>query len=108
MPSAIVHVDISGADEPSQHAFYAELFGWTVQAKGPGYALMQTPNLNGALVEADGPAVVLGVGVADLDAAVARAVELGGTVVMAPLDNGWVTKAQVTDPAGNPVTLIQT
>jgi hypothetical protein len=26
---------------------------------------------------------------------------------MPPTDNGWVTKAQVTDPAGNIVTLIQ-
>jgi predicted enzyme related to lactoylglutathione lyase len=43
----------------------------------------------------------------DLSAAVERATALGGTVVMPPTDNGWVVKAQVTDPAGNPVTLIQ-
>jgi predicted enzyme related to lactoylglutathione lyase len=47
------------------------------------------------------------VAVADLDAAIERAVALGGTVTMPPTDNGWVVKAQVADPAGNPVTLIQ-
>jgi predicted enzyme related to lactoylglutathione lyase len=108
MPSRIVHVDISGSDEPAQHSFYADLFGWAVDAKGPGYALFRSPELAGALIEADGPAVVLGIGVGDLAAAVARAVELGGTVVVPPMNNGWVTKAQVTDPAGNPVNLIQT
>ena len=108
MPRSVVHVDISGADEPRQHAFYRDLFEWTVTAQGPGYALVEAPNLRGALIEAEGPSVVLGVGVPDLAAAVARAVELGGAVVMPPLHNGWVTKAQVSDPAGNLVTLIQT
>jgi uncharacterized protein len=45
--------------------------------------------------------------VPDLDAAVDSAAKLGGTVVMPPTDNGWVVKAQVTDPAGNTLTLIQ-
>ena len=40
----------------------------------------------------------------DLDQVAGRA---GGAVVMEPTDNGWVTKAQVTDPAGNVVTLIE-
>lgn len=44
----------------------------------------------------------------DLDDAVARAAELGATVVMPPTDNGWVTKARITDPAGNTLTLIAT
>jgi hypothetical protein len=31
----------------------------------------------------------------------------GGDVVMPVTDNGWVRKAQVRDPAGNILTLIQ-
>lgn len=45
--------------------------------------------------------------VANLDSAISEAEELGGSVVMPPTDNGWVTKAQVADPAGNVLTLIQ-
>lgn len=33
--------------------------------------------------------------------------ELCGEVTMEPFDNGWVTKASVNDPAGNPISLIQ-
>jgi predicted enzyme related to lactoylglutathione lyase len=109
MPSPIVHFDIMGAEESDQHRFYAELFGWEVKPQGPGYALVTTPDggPNGSLVEAESAGVTIGVGVPDLGAAVDRAVELGGKVTMPPTDNGWVVKAQVTDPAGNLITLIQ-
>lgn len=115
MPSPILHVDIFGAEESGQHRFYAELFGWQVDSKGPGYALVRTPtgSPDGALVDGDptetpgARGVTIGVGVDDLAGALERAVALGGTVLMPPTDNGWVVKAQVTDPAGNPVTLIE-
>ena len=44
----------------------------------------------------------------DLRASLARAVELGGAVVAEPFDvpNG-PTLAAITDPEGNPVTLVQ-
>jgi uncharacterized protein len=108
MAYPILHFDISGPDEEGQQQFYGGLFGWKIEAKGPGYALATTAGLSGALVEADQPSVVLGVGVPDLARAVATAVELGGSVVMPATNNGWVTKAQVTDPAGNLISLIQT
>ncbi|GAA1500886.1 hypothetical protein GCM10009827_008120 [Dactylosporangium maewongense] len=110
MTSPIVHFDIHGAaPESAQHRFYAGLFGWQVSPRGPGYAQVSTGEggLRGALVDAETPSVTVGVAVADLDAAVARAVALGGAVTMPPTDNGWVVKAQVTDPSGNLVTLIQ-
>ena len=31
----------------------------------------------------------------------------GGRVVLPKVDNGWVKKAQIADPAGNVLTLIQ-
>jgi predicted enzyme related to lactoylglutathione lyase len=107
MAYPILHFDISGLDEERQQRFYSDLFGWQIEAKGPGYASASTTGLNGALVEADHPSVVLGVGVPDLARAVTTAVELGGLVVMPPTHNGWVTKAQVSDPAGNLISLIQ-
>jgi predicted enzyme related to lactoylglutathione lyase len=109
MSNAIVHIDIAGPDAPAQHGFYRGLFNWEVDEKGPGYALLRTPEggPNGALIEADAGSVTFGVAVADLAGALEQAVSLGGEVVMPATDNGWVVKAQVTDPAGNPITLIQ-
>jgi predicted enzyme related to lactoylglutathione lyase len=108
MNNAVVHVDIAGPDEEPLRRFYADLLGWQVQPQGPGYALVETPGgLRGAIVEQERASVVLGVAVADLDASVRRAGHLGATIVMPPTDNGWVTKAQLRDPAGNLVTLIQ-
>lgn len=77
MASPILHFDVSGPHEENQHRFYAELFGWDVSSKGPGYALLSTPTVNGALVEADEPSVVIGVGVPNLAGAVARDHALG-------------------------------
>jgi predicted enzyme related to lactoylglutathione lyase len=50
---------------------------------------------------------VVGVAVDDLAASVAQAVASGGSEIMPVTDNGWVRKAQVADPMGNVVTLIQ-
>jgi predicted enzyme related to lactoylglutathione lyase len=104
----IIHFDVSGPNDERLRSFYADVLGWSIDPKGQGYALVTTGNgLRGAIVENEQPSVVLGVGVADLRAAVDHAVALGGTIVMEPTDNGWVTKAQIADPCGNVVTLIQ-
>jgi len=106
--NAIVHFDICGPDEQAVHTFYRDLLGWRVEPQGPGYALVETPSgLRGSIVDAATPQLTLGVAVADLAKAVAEAERLGGAIVMPPTDNGWVVKAQVRDPAGNVMTLIQ-
>lgn len=105
---AVVHFDINGPDDQRLQRFYGDLLEWEVVSKGPGYALVQTPGgLRGGIVEAELPAVTLGVVVPDLEQALRRAADLGGEVVMPATDNGWVLKAQVKDPAGNVLTLIQ-
>jgi predicted enzyme related to lactoylglutathione lyase len=106
--NAVVHFDITGPDEAPLRRFYTELLGWQVQPKGPGYALVDTPGgLGGAIAEQERACVILGVAVADLEAAVKQAGQLGATIVMPPTDNGWVAKAQIADPAGNLINLIQ-
>jgi predicted enzyme related to lactoylglutathione lyase len=107
-PAPILHFDISGPDDDALRRFYASVFNWTIDDRGPGYALVTTPALRGAIAESEEPSLTLGIGVADLDAAAAHVVANGGTVVMPPTNNGWVTKMQVTDPSGNFLTLIQT
>ena len=106
--NGLAHFEIVGPEPERLHTFYAGVFGWEVAVQGPGYALVRTPegSPDGAVVEAEVPALTIGVVVADIDRAVAAAKAAGGTVIMPPTDNGWVVKAQVADPAGNRVSLI--
>lgn len=103
----IGHFDVEGDDIDALVNFYGSLFGWDIVPRGPGYAQIETPGLNGAIVEAPDPAFTLGVIVPNLDIAMAQAEGLGGKVTMEATDNGWVRKGRVSDPAGNLLTLIQ-
>jgi predicted enzyme related to lactoylglutathione lyase len=109
MALPIVHFDISGPDEAALHRFYSGMFAWNVEPRGPGYAEVSTPGgaQRGAIVGNEEASLVLAIGVPDLTVAVSRAGELGGHVLMEPVDNGWVRKATITDPAGNHLTLIR-
>jgi predicted enzyme related to lactoylglutathione lyase len=106
--NAVAHFDIAGPDLDALGDFYRSVLGWEPQPQGPGYTLLRTPDdgPNGALNEADAPAVTIGVAVDDLDRAVTAATASGGSVEMPPTDNGWVVKALVVDPAGNRLSLI--
>ena len=72
---ALVHFDIAGPDEAALRAFYGATFGWAVDVQGPGYALVRTPDgsADGAIVDADEPAITIGIAVADLEATIAAA-----------------------------------
>lgn len=107
--NGIGHFDIAGPDTRALQDFYAAVFEWEVAEQGPGYALVSTPDgaPDGAVVEADEASLTVGIVVPDIERALAAAQERGGRVVMPATDNGWVTKAQVADPAGNVVTLIR-
>lgn len=108
-PNGLGHFDIAGPELAPLARFYNTLFGWDVTPRGPGYAMVATPEggPNGAIVETPEASLVLGVVVPDLDAALAAAAREGGAVVLPKTDNGWVRKAQIADPAGNTLTLIE-
>ena len=107
--NGIGHFDIAGPDLGALKAFYCEVFAWEIDEKGPGYAMVKTPvgGPNGALVEAGAANLTMGIVVPDLDKALSAAAAQGGAIAMPAVDNGWVKKAQVRDPAGNLLTLIQ-
>lgn len=108
MTAKLAHFEISAPDDQALVSFYAQLLGWPTDPKGPGYTLVQPEHgPAGAIVESPENRITLGVTVDDLDALVARVVELGGQVLMPPTDNGWVTKALIADPGGNALSLIQ-
>ena len=108
----VVHWEIEARDAERQRAFYAALFNWVV-GEGP---IMQIPAGIGA--PEPGPAghirasarsaVNLYVQVRDLRTSLAKAAELGGTVLSEPFDvPGGPTLAAIADPEGNALMLVQ-
>jgi predicted enzyme related to lactoylglutathione lyase len=109
----IVHFEIMGPDGPKLHSFYSELFGWDVDANNEfNYGMVAAPDgkgIPGGIGAApDGKSVItVYAEVPDLQAALDKAVALGGAVVMEPTDLGMVQLAQFTDPAGNLFGLVK-
>lgn len=108
----VVHWEITAVDAEAQRAFYAALFNWEI-GDGPimnvGAGLGgPEPGPAGHIRGSGEPGVTLYVQVGDIRATLTRAVELGGTHVMDPVDlpNG-PTLAAITDPEGNAITLVQ-
>lgn len=114
MGNRIVHAEVVGKDGPALHEFYGKLFDWKQNKDLPGgYAM--TDDHDSGIVLGTGPAPDGGVGwvtfyvsVADLDATLAKAVDLGGRVVMprfSPAPETWL--AMVADPEGHVIGLSQ-
>ncbi|MEY2469662.1 MAG: uncharacterized protein QOF21_2360 [Actinomycetota bacterium] len=108
----VVHWAIEARDADAQRAFYAALFNWDI-GDGP---LMNInagiggpePGPAGHIQQGDRPGVTLYVQVRDLRGSLAKAVELGATLVMEPYDvPGGPTIAFIKDPEDNPVTVVQ-
>ena len=87
MSNAVMHWQMLSADPDSTAAFYGKLFGWTVStANGLGYREIQTGGaVDGGIWPAPKgapEAVQIYVEVEDIESALTKAVELGGTVIM--------------------------
>lgn len=114
MPSPVVHAEIRSADPDATRAFFGGLFGWTYPNAGafPGYTFVDT-GVPGALFTAisprqgDADLVTFFVGVADIEESMAKAVELGGQVVQAPVSIPGVSFGLIADPLGHIVGLAQ-
>jgi predicted enzyme related to lactoylglutathione lyase len=119
MGQPVVHFEVIGKDGERLQSYYGELFGWDIDASNPmGYGIV---NREGN-TDADGVGIGGGVGagpegyeghvtfyvgVPDVEAALAKAEELGGTRVMGPDDvmPGTVI-GQFTDPEGHLVGVV--
>ncbi|MBO0729364.1 MAG: hypothetical protein J2P57_08905 [Acidimicrobiaceae bacterium] len=108
----VVHWELVARDPQRQADFYRQLFNWEI---GDGPVMFVSPGLGGPepgpaghLRQGDTPGVTLYVQVRDLGASLELAKAVGGTVVMEPFDlPDGPTLAAITDPEGNPVTLVQ-
>ncbi|HYY88562.1 MAG TPA: VOC family protein [Chloroflexota bacterium] len=115
MSQPIVHFEIMGKDAVRLRKFYADLFSWKIGDPMPDmgmYAMVDASSsgvAGGIGQEQDGSTrVTVYVQVPDLQATLDQAVELGGKVVMPPMDiPGVVSLAQFADPDGNIIGLVK-
>jgi predicted enzyme related to lactoylglutathione lyase len=120
MGQPVVHFEVIGKDGGKLQSYYAELFGWEIDAENPmSYGIVpREGNTN-----PDGVGIGGGVGtgpegydghitfyveVPDVEAALAKAESLGGTRMMGPetIMDG-VELGQFTDPEGHLVGLVK-
>lgn len=117
----VIHFEIHADDLQRAQSFYEALFGWSFTAYVPDfYYLVATgpdsePGINGGMVKRRGGAgdkvisYVCTIGVDDLDAAIVKLKELGGTVAVekhAIPKVGWNFYGK--DPEGNIFGMHQT
>ena len=108
----LVHFEIEAIDAESQRRFYGEMFSWDI-GDGPIMSFdagLGAPEAGAAghIRQSSRSGFTLYVQVRDLAESCARAVALGGSVILDRLDvpNG-PTLAAIADPEGNPLTLVQ-
>ena len=115
MANGVVHFEIMSHNGKRAQEFYAELFGWKIDANNPmNYGLVNTGEKKGVQggigqVEAKQmPYVTFYVGVDDPQKYLDKAVSMGGGVIM-PVTTipNMVTFALFADPDGNMVGLVK-
>ncbi len=110
--NTVCHIEFPATDLERSRRFYEELFGWQFREFGPMLVFGTADGHVGGLTKADtvqpAPFTHVWIRVPDLDDYLARTPILGGTVVRPKHDLpevGW--SAEVADPDGNPVGLVQ-
>src|SRR5260370_28489221 len=108
MGRPVIHFEIGCRDRARTGDFYSKLFGWQITAAGPA-SNIQT----GSPQSISGHLTSLGhepehytmfyVDVEDVQAALDKAVELGGKRLVGPIPFPGGTVAWFTDPAGNTI-----
>jgi uncharacterized protein len=114
MAHPVVHAEIRSTDPDATRAFFADLFGWSYSDGAyPGYTFVDT-GVDGALptaispLQGDDDAVIWFVGVKDVRAALAKAEELGGTIVQPAQEVPGVTFGVLADPQGHKIGVAST
>ena len=112
MPYPVTHFEINAKDPRAQQKFYGDLFGWHIDSNQPGgYGLIDTRSagtgINGGIAASQSGQsfVTFYVDTKDLEATLARAMQLGGRTIVPPMSMGPVTFALFADPEGNVIGL---
>jgi predicted enzyme related to lactoylglutathione lyase len=109
MPGAPTFFEIGVPDAARARTFYGGLLGWTFHTTAGQQAWIETPTVRGGIHDGDEDRrIVLYFSVPDLDAAVARLRELGGTADdPGPAEPGFGRFASCRDDQGTPFGLHQ-
>jgi hypothetical protein len=109
MANPVVHAEIRSTDPDATRAFFSGLFGWSYSDGAyPGYTFVDT-GVEGALptaispLQGDSDSVLFFIGVPDVPAALAKAEELGGTIVQPAQEVPGVTFGVFADPLGHKI-----
>jgi uncharacterized protein len=121
MGQPVVHFEVIGKDGAKLQSYYGDLFGWEFDTNNPmNYGVVArdgNTNEDGAGIGggvAGGPEgyeghVTFYVEVPDVEAALAKAEELGGTRIMGPDEvMQGLTLGQFSDPEGHVIGLVKT
>jgi predicted enzyme related to lactoylglutathione lyase len=110
----VIHFEIVGKDQQALQRYWSDLFGWKLNTDFPGGYGMTDLEETGVVVgiggTPDGSAghVTGYVRVADIDATLAKATGLGGSVIMPKFSpDGSSQLALVADPEGHVVGLTE-
>ena len=110
----VIHLEVVGKDGKALQRYYSELFGWKLNTDNPGGYGMTDPSETGLVVgigsTPDGSAghVTGYVRVADVTAALAKGVELGGSVIMPKFSpDGTSQLGLLADPEGHVIGLTE-
>jgi uncharacterized protein len=105
MTNDVNYFEIGSPDPDTSSAFYSTLFDWHVgEPSMPARYSMVNENRGGLWDTSEMGAAnwaIFYVQVEDVRAAIERAQELGGAVVVPLVDNGAIEFAHLTDPLGN-------
>ncbi|MSQ32847.1 MAG: VOC family protein [Dehalococcoidia bacterium] len=114
MPNPVVRFEIGAKDAKKAQKFYADLFGWHVDANNPmNYGVVDTHakgGINGGItaIQKGMPALIIYVEVDDLSAYLKKAEKLGGKTLMPPtVIPNMVTFALFADPQGTTIGMIK-
>ena len=114
MGRPVVHWELNAKDARKLSRFYTQLFEWKIDATEPDHAFIETESdegIDGSITQID-PGDPVGftfyVHVDNVEAALAKATQLGGKVAMEPTEMpDGVTLAVFEDPEGNQVGLVE-
>ncbi len=108
----VIHFEITGKDPKALQSFWSQLLDWKLDTSYPGGYGMTDPGQTGIVVGVGGtpdgsPGFVTGyVRVADINETLAKATDLGGTVIMPKFSpDGSAQLALVADAEGHVVGL---
>jgi uncharacterized protein len=111
----VVHFEVVGRDAQALQGFYKDAFDWQMEEAIPDFYTMAYPSAEGGINGGIGAAMNGGEGhvtfyvlVPDLEAALSKIEELGGSTVMGPTEVGdGPTIAMFADPEGHLVGLLK-